>query len=145
MMILANMTLLAAEPGADDIPLWGKFLVSALSVLVFGSLLIGIILVTRDSIRRRGKWGVNGATTLCPNCGEAASTVRKPASFQQALWGGCTCKECGCEFDKWGRRVHCPKCAAKLPEAARPKPSTDLSAIRGTCRSCGHESIIFRL
>ena len=145
MIILASMILLAAEPGTDDFPLWGKILAIALCILVFGSLLIGIILVTRDSIRRRGKWGVNGAPTFCPNCGEAAPKVRKPANFQQALWGGSTCQECGCEFDKWGRRVHCPKCATKLPEVARPRAGSEKDFVLSACPSCNHESTLFRL
>jgi hypothetical protein len=144
-LIDSNIVLFAADSGADDPPLWGKILIIALALLVFGSLLFGLVLVIRDSVRRRGRWGINGSPTFCPNCGEATPTVRKPASFQQALWGGCMCKECGCEFDKWGRRIHCPKCAAKLPEVSRPKRSAEENSVRGICSGCGHQSTLFRL
>jgi hypothetical protein len=140
-MMLSSMILFAA----DDIPVWGKELVIGFAVVLFGSMLVGLVFLIRDSVRRRGKWGMNGAPTFCPNCGEAAPTVRKPANFQQALWGGCTCKECGCEFDKWGRRVLCPQCEAKLPEVARPRAGSEKDVVRSACPSCKHESILFRL
>jgi hypothetical protein len=140
-MILSNILLFAA----DDVPLWGKALVIVFAVLLFILMLIGLALVIRDSIRRRGKWGFNGAPTFCPNCGEPAPTVRKPANYQQAAWGGWTCKECGCQFDKWGRRIFCPKCAVKLPEVARPKQGSAVNKVRGSCAGCGHESTLFRL
>jgi hypothetical protein len=143
-MNLSNLILLAADP-ADDVPLWGKALIIGFAVVMFGTLLIGLVFVIRDSMRRRGKWGVNGAPTFCPNCGDAAPTVRKPASFPQALWGGWTCKECGCEFDKWGRRIFCPKCAARLQEVSRPKPGSERDTVHGNCPSCGHQSTLFRL
>ncbi|HLW68320.1 MAG TPA: hypothetical protein VKS79_23590 [Gemmataceae bacterium] len=88
---------------------------------------------------------MNGAPTFCPNCGQPAPAVRKPANFQQALWGGNTCKECGCEYDKWGRRKFCPKCTAKLPEIARPRTFSEANVVRGACPSCGHQSTLFRL
>jgi hypothetical protein len=31
--------------------------------------------------------------------------VRRPTSLRQALWGGWTCKNCGAEVDRWGRKV----------------------------------------
>jgi DNA-directed RNA polymerase subunit RPC12/RpoP len=41
----------------------------------------------------------------CPSCGEAAPFVRIPKNFRQFMWGGNTCKKCGCEFDKWERKI----------------------------------------
>src|SRR5262249_49329616 len=144
-MILANTLLLAAEPRADDIP-WGeKIMVIVTAVIMLAALLCGSVLVPRPPAPRHGKWAINGPATFCPNCDEAAPTVRKPANFQQALWGGWTCRECGCEYDKWGRRVHCPKCTAEMPVVARPKASTAANSVRATCLSCGHESTVFRL
>jgi hypothetical protein len=66
---------------------------------------IGAILVVRDTIRRRGRWGMNFQPAKCAQCGEPCPFVRKPASLRQALWGGWTCKQCGFELDKWGRPV----------------------------------------
>jgi len=41
----------------------------------------------------------------CPECGEPVPVVRRPANLRQALWGGATCRNCGVEFDKFGRLV----------------------------------------
>ena len=55
----------------------------------------------------------------CPRCttptmrGETtaqrmASLVRVPRSFRAGLWGDVTCRECGCDYDKWGRERFTP-------------------------------------
>ncbi len=80
-------------------------IVGPIAGLVFLTLLVGLVLVIRDTLRRRGKWGVNFRQVDCPDCGEPAPAVRTPANRRQALWGGHTCAECGTEYDKWGRRV----------------------------------------
>jgi hypothetical protein len=42
----------------------------------------------------------------CPACGTfERRLVRWPKSLRQALWGGNTCSECGCTYDKWSRQV----------------------------------------
>lgn len=96
---------LAPPPGPKDTPLALKIGIIALSVAVLGGLLIGAVLVVRDSIRRRGNWGLNFQPVVCPRCGEPAPAVRVPKNRRQTLWGGCTCAECGCEYDKWGNEV----------------------------------------
>ena len=55
--------------------------------------------------KSQGKMGINLQTTLCPECREPAPRVRRPRNWQQFLWGGWTCAKCGCESDKWGKRV----------------------------------------
>lgn len=75
------------------------------SVLVFGPLAVGMILVIRDTIRKRGKWGINLTPNPCRQCGTPAPMIRKPANWRQAMWGGWTCSECGLEVDKWSRSV----------------------------------------
>jgi hypothetical protein len=65
-------------------------------------------LVLRDTIRKRGRWGINvkGLTGItCPKCEEPLPAVRVPKNFRQTLWGGTTCEGCGCEVDKWGKEV----------------------------------------
>ncbi|MFO0927218.1 MAG: hypothetical protein U0736_09285 [Gemmataceae bacterium] len=74
----------------------------ALSSLVVVALLAGLVLVIRDTVRRRGVWGINLRPVRCPACGEPAPVVRRPQNRRQALWGGCTCEACGTEYDKWG-------------------------------------------
>jgi hypothetical protein len=41
----------------------------------------------------------------CPDCGASLPTFRKPANKRQAIWGGWTCPQCGCEVDRRGRKV----------------------------------------
>jgi hypothetical protein len=41
----------------------------------------------------------------CPECGEPFPRFRKPANRRQALWGGNTCANCGCEVDRRGRKI----------------------------------------
>jgi hypothetical protein len=63
----------------------------------------GLFLIIRGTIRKDG-FGINTGRPDCPKCGEPVSLApRVPKSLRQALWGGWTCKECGCEMDKWGR------------------------------------------
>lgn len=75
------------------------------SVLILGPLALGMVLVIRDTIRKRGKWGINLTPGPCLQCGTPVPIIRKPANWQQAMWGGWTCPECGLELDKWGRPV----------------------------------------
>lgn len=85
----------------------------ALTVLVVVALLAGLVLVIRDTVRRRGRWGINLRPVRCPACGEPAPVVRRPQNRRQAMWGGCTCEACGTEYDKWG----VPIADANGPEA----------------------------
>ncbi len=68
-------------------------------------LLVGLGLMVRDTVRRRGRFGVNLRPVRCPECGEPAPAVRVPKTLRQTLWGGCTCGRCGAEYDKWGEPV----------------------------------------
>ena len=45
------------------------------------------------------------ARKSCPECRASLPQVRLPTSLRQALWGGYTCNKCGCEIDKWGRKI----------------------------------------
>ncbi len=85
-------------------------LLIALAVLaLFGMLFVlagvGLYLMIRDTVRRRGGWGVNVERVACPCCAADLPRLRRPRSFRQAMWGGYTCADCGCEVDKWGREV----------------------------------------
>jgi len=67
-------------------------------------LVIGAVLVVGGTIRKN-RWGINLEQVDCPRCKQPMPQVRKPASVSQALWGGGTCQQCGCEVDKWGREI----------------------------------------
>ena len=49
---------------------------------------------------QKGRWGINLERENCPDCGEPMPRIRRPRSIKQALWGGGTCPQCGCEMDK---------------------------------------------
>ena len=76
-----------------------------LTLMVLPALVVAVLAV-RDTVRRRGRWGINTRKVYCAECGAPAPLVRVPANWRQALWGGCTCTECGLEYDKWGQAVH---------------------------------------
>jgi ribosomal protein L37E len=76
-----------------------------LGVPFLGLSVVALVLGVRDTFRQRGKWGINLKPVVCTQCGTPMPMVRKPASLNQALWGGGTCAECGFELDKYGRPV----------------------------------------
>jgi len=43
----------------------------------------------------------------CPRCATLMPTFRRPASVKQALWGGWSCPNCGCEIDRSGDAMTC--------------------------------------
>ena len=79
--------------------------VVALAIVMALGLAAGAVRVIRDTVRKQGRWGINLQPVRCPKCEAPAPTVRRPKNRRQALWGGCTCEECGTEYDKWGRLV----------------------------------------
>jgi hypothetical protein len=93
---------------------WFLVLLFGSFIVMVGVLLFGLVLVVRDTIRRRGNWGINFKSPACTECGEPVPLVRKPANWRQALWGGWTCSQCGFELDKWGRPVENQETLAKF-------------------------------
>jgi hypothetical protein len=79
-----------------------KQLIELIELLILVLLVLAVIPVVISTVRRRGRWGINIRAVQCPQCGEPASTFRKPKNLNQALWGGGTCSKCGQEYDKWG-------------------------------------------
>ena len=84
---------------------FAEMAVAALAVVMAFGLVTGAFLVIRDTVRKRGRWGINLRRVQCPECGEPAPGIRLPKNGRQALWGGCTCEQCGAEYDKWGRAI----------------------------------------
>jgi hypothetical protein len=83
---------------------------SGLFFIVGIALSLLLVLVIVGTVYRT-RWGINVYRVKCPRCGTLAPLVRKPASAGQALWGGFTCPNCGCEVDKWGREIPKPGAA----------------------------------
>jgi hypothetical protein len=83
----------------------GMIVAVALSVLVFGLIVVGLVWVVCDTVWQRGNWGINFKQAVCTQCGTPMPPARTPANWRQALWGGWTCAECGFELDKWGRPI----------------------------------------
>jgi hypothetical protein len=48
---------------------------------------------------------LNLRPVLCPQCGTKAPFVRLPRSLRQLVFGGWTCRACGCRMNRWGERV----------------------------------------
>jgi hypothetical protein len=72
------------------------WLSEALVGAVVGGIAGGLAVLVLVVLRRGQK---------CPECGEPVPRFRKPANRRQALWGGWTCPNCGCEMDRRGRKV----------------------------------------
>jgi len=76
--------------------------------------------------------GVNLNRVNCPQCGTEQPRIRLPGSVQEMMWGGTTCKNCGCQMDKYGKQV------AAAPNGGNSPPVSE----KGTplhCRHCGKE------
>jgi hypothetical protein len=48
---------------------------------------------------------LNFRTVHCPQCGQKMPFLRLPRSFRQLLFGGWTCRNCGCRMNRWGETV----------------------------------------
>jgi hypothetical protein len=80
--------------------------VTLLAALAVAVLVIVVVTVIVGAVwPRKGKWGINLSKVACPKCAEPMPVVRKPKNKRQALWGGWTCRKCGCEMDKYGVEV----------------------------------------
>jgi len=115
----------------DATPGWFQILLAlAIAAVVFVPLLVLLVLVIRDTAGGSGRWGINTNAVRCPRCDEPAPTVRVPANWRQALWGGTTCWECGCEYDKWGKPLDLGEGIDRSPfrgrvPPAEPRPDDD--------------------
>jgi hypothetical protein len=76
-----------------------------LYLFILISCAVCVVLIVMSTLKRKGRWGINTKTMVCPKCGAVFPTISKPENLRQILWGGRTCKGCGCEVDKWGNEV----------------------------------------
>lgn len=71
------------------------------AIFVIAALIFGIF-VWRQT-KTKGRWGLGSLFgTNCPRCGTRLPMIRKPASPEEAIWGGWICQNCGCKVDKFG-------------------------------------------
>ena len=75
-------------------------------LLIFTGISILLYKIVVDSVKGRNDWGVNLSLPNCPKCGKKVPAIRKPTSTRQAMWGGWTCSNCGCEMDKVGKEIN---------------------------------------
>lgn len=60
-------------------------------------------LALRDTIRRRGMYGINFRRIVCPQCGTRLRRGITNPDWKELCYGGWTCHECGIELSQWGR------------------------------------------
>jgi len=88
--------------GAGELLIMVAALLCALPFLLLPVVLLFTVI---DTVRGKGRWGINPGPAKCPACGTAAPTFRKPKNFRQSMWGGWTCASCGLELDKWATPI----------------------------------------
>jgi hypothetical protein len=71
--------------------------ISAFFLAISIAAAVWLLLAIYESI-----WGINLASPSCPECGSELDAITEPTSIRQLIWGGWTCRDCGCELDKWG-------------------------------------------
>jgi hypothetical protein len=96
--------------------------------------LFGLVLVVHGSAVRND-WGLNPNPVSCPRCDTQLSQIKIPKSLRQALWGGYTCPNCGCEVDKWGRETAPPTKAFSMAAHASVSGPAPVSSARILRRS----------
>jgi transposase-like protein len=67
----------------------------AIAAIVAGAVVLITIAIATFALR-------NGLVS-CPRCGQRLPVIRRPASEQQALYGGWTCSGCGAELERDAR------------------------------------------
>ncbi|HTC92825.1 MAG TPA: hypothetical protein VK699_05180 [Terriglobales bacterium] len=83
-------------------------LITLVLVIIFVACCVALITAAGFVIHgtvTKNQLGINPDPSQCPRCHTAMPSVRVPKSFKQAMWGGGTCPNCGCEVDKWGREI----------------------------------------
>lgn len=76
-----------------------------MQLLLAASALVSLGAWIYSLTQQKDDQGLNLGTTHCPKCDQPFPRVRRPASWQQALHGGSTCRHCGTEVDKWGNEI----------------------------------------
>ncbi len=81
---------------------------TAMIFLLVAAALGGGMLFLRKQLAAKSRWGVGALQADCPRCRTPLPIIRAPGSLHETLWGGWTCKQCGCQVDKYGRERVAP-------------------------------------
>lgn len=78
----------------------------AVLIILFGPIALKRRQVADDVANARGRfWNGIRRRHNCPRCGSPLPRFRFPTSVPQLLYGGSTCKQCGCEVDSTGHEI----------------------------------------
>ncbi len=84
-------------------------LIDIFEIGAFGGMMVILVIVIcyakKIQIGKGKRMGLNFEKTTCPECESALPRFRRPANLRQILWGGCSCHECGREYDKWMKPI----------------------------------------
>jgi|GEM_PF-800478 len=75
---------------------------SIVDFVTYGIIALVVIAFFVKQSRDKSSLGINLNRIYCPNCQTKQPFIRKPANQRQALYGGCTCRNCKTEMDKYG-------------------------------------------
>lgn len=73
-------------------------------LLVWWTVMFFFALISRDTILRRGRWCIDLKRAVCSQCGKPMLKMRF-LDWLKWLWNGWSCRECGFQWNKWGRPV----------------------------------------
>lgn len=59
----------------------------------------------QNKVENDPKWMRNPDPTVCPRCKTPAPKARIPKSVKQAIDMTYTCKNCGCDYDRWSKEL----------------------------------------
>jgi hypothetical protein len=69
---------------------------SSISPVIVGGI-VGFLIVLLVALLIPGK--------KCPDCGKPLPKFKKPQKMKQAVAGGWTCENCGCQVDRSGNKI----------------------------------------
>ncbi len=108
---------------AGPLETWASVVVTACAAIIIGLVALLVFVVTRDSIRRKRKWGTYFILPQCVRCGERGS--RRPVHGPPGDWSRLGCNKCGLVSDGLGIPVTDwppPAPWTVLPAAEKPRP-----------------------
>lgn len=75
-----------------------------IGIIIGIAMLSFLTLIKKES--KYSKLGINIKRVFCPKCNLKQPIIRKPTNERQILYGGYSCKNCGTEMDKYGKKIN---------------------------------------